>query len=240
MRFFRQANKKISADETVLEGLRDYLVDGDSIYFNYQSFSQEGEDLLLRDVFYGKKDGFYVDIGAHHPYRFSNTYFFYLQGWKGINIDPTPGTSNLFSVRDRDLTLEIGVSNTEKEMDFYIFEENALNTFDKGRVDNLLSTTPYKLRETKKVAVTTLEKIFDENLVGQQIDFISIDVEKHELEVLQSNNWNKYRPEIVLIEILDLDLENLDNPIHRFLKEKGFKLFAKTSRTCFYKDILDK
>ena len=56
------------------------------------SFSQEGEDLVLARIFEGKKNGFYVDIGAHHPTRFSNTHYFYRRGWSGINIDAMPGS----------------------------------------------------------------------------------------------------------------------------------------------------
>ena len=56
------------------------------------SYSQEGEDLILERFFEGKEIGFFVDIGAHHPMRFSNTYIFYLKGWRGINVDATPGS----------------------------------------------------------------------------------------------------------------------------------------------------
>lgn len=73
-------------------------------------YSQEGEDMVLRKIFKNQKKGFYVDIGAHHPKRFSNTHLLYKKGWKGINIDVTPGSIKLFNqLRPRDTNLELGV-----------------------------------------------------------------------------------------------------------------------------------
>jgi hypothetical protein len=59
-------------------------------------YSQEGEDLIASRLFPNQSTGFYVDIGAHHPTRFSNTYLLYTKGWRGINIDPLPGSKELF------------------------------------------------------------------------------------------------------------------------------------------------
>ncbi len=75
------------------------------------SYSIEGEDRIVRSLFWEKRDtGFYVDVGAHHPFRFSNTYLFYTQGWRGINIDATPGSMRAFKKhRPRDINLEIGI-----------------------------------------------------------------------------------------------------------------------------------
>ncbi len=64
--------------------------------FSDYSFSQEGEDMLLRSIFVDKSTGFYVDVGAYHPQRFSNTNHFYLAGWRGINIDAMPGSMEPF------------------------------------------------------------------------------------------------------------------------------------------------
>ena len=76
-----------------------------------RSWSQEGEDMILHRIFGGKKSGFYVDVGAHHPKRFSNTYFFYCHGWRGINIDAMPGRMKLFNQwRPKDINLEMGVA----------------------------------------------------------------------------------------------------------------------------------
>ncbi|MFT7246563.1 MAG: hypothetical protein ACI82A_003940, partial [Candidatus Azotimanducaceae bacterium] len=71
-----------------------------------RSWSQEGEDQILRRIFEQQSTGFYVDVGAHHPKRFSNTFLFYKLGWQGINIDAMPGSMALFNrERSRDLNL---------------------------------------------------------------------------------------------------------------------------------------
>src|SRR5580658_8816405 len=80
-------------------------------YFRH-SFSQEGEDMILASFFEGKKNGFYVDVGAHHPKRFSNTHHFYIRGWRGINVDATPGSMKLFRrTRPDDINIEAAVSD---------------------------------------------------------------------------------------------------------------------------------
>ena len=98
-------------------------------WMNY-SWSQEGEDLLLKRVFEGQSVGFYVDIGAHHPKRFSNTYLFYRMGWRGINIDAMPGSMSAFNkIRSRDINIEAGVGEKATQLDYYIFNDPALNGF---------------------------------------------------------------------------------------------------------------
>ncbi|HWR59941.1 MAG TPA: FkbM family methyltransferase, partial [Thermodesulfovibrionales bacterium] len=100
--------------------------------FRTWSYSQEGEDLILRRIFSNITNGFYVDIGAHHPKRFSNTYLFYRQGWCGINIDAMPGSMKLFNkFRPRDINLEFAVANGNNKMTYYEFNLPALNSFSK-------------------------------------------------------------------------------------------------------------
>jgi len=89
--------------------LKNKFIEINNNYFDgyaLKSYSQEGEDMILRRLFEKQLTGFYVDVGAHHPKRFSNTYFFYKQGWHGINIDAMPGSMKLFEkIRPRDILL---------------------------------------------------------------------------------------------------------------------------------------
>lgn len=194
-----------------------------------KSYSQEGEDMVIRELLQGKK-GFYVDIGAHHPKRFSNTYYFYKNGWRGINIDPIPGTKSLFDKhRPRDINLEIGISLQPGKITYYTFREPALNTFD----ESLASQRVERPRLTK-VSVERLENILDRYAKDVEITLMNIDVEGREEDVLRSNNWDKYRPKIIVIEMANLNLKNFDSPNHKFLEEQGYEIFAKTPRTAFY------
>jgi FkbM family methyltransferase len=204
---------------------------------SHSSFSQEGEDMILRDLFHDKQKGFFIDVGAFHPTRFSNTSHFYEKGWKGINIEPSPDAQVQFAkIRPLDINLNIGISDEAGELIYYVFDEPALNTFDPKRVEYLHSNTNYKCKNEIKISVRPLKDVLDQYLIAnQKIDFMNIDVEWQEIEVLKSNDWNKYRPKILLIEILNFDLETIHtNPIHIFLKDHGYHFFCKTPRTCFY------
>lgn len=211
------------------------LLDTANVYY-----SQEGEDILLKRLFIndGYK-GFYVDIGAHHPTRFSNTYAFYLKGWCGINVEPNPDTFKLFTKkRPNDINLNLGVAQKSSLLKYYMFDEPALNTFDEEMLESRLKKTSYKHIKTIKVEVTPLSKIFDSYILqNQQIDFLTIDVEGYDLDVLKSNDWLKYRPKWILVEELNLlDIESLDFPIHYYMKSLNYILFAKTFNTLYYKN----
>jgi hypothetical protein len=99
---------------------------------NGLSYSQNSEDIILQNIMDNKKNGYYIDIGAHDPIRFSNTYLMYLNGWKGINIDPLPGCMEKFKhYRPDDINLNIGISSISGEIKYYSFEEPAFNTIDR-------------------------------------------------------------------------------------------------------------
>jgi FkbM family methyltransferase len=203
------------------------------------SYSQEGEDLILDRIFNSKKNGFYIDIGAHDPFRFSNTFLFYKMNWHGINIDAIPGTKKKFDkYRKRDINLEIGVSDNKSQLEYYNFQEKALNTFDKDLANQYINLK-WELQGIIKINTETLNTILNREMpLNTAIDFMSIDIEGFEYKVLTSNDWNKFRPKILLIEILDFNIERyMDNPISSFLYNKGYKIIAKTKNTIFFEDI---
>ena len=203
-----------------------------------QSYSQEGEDIILRRIFECKTNGFYIDVGAHHPKRFSNTYLFYQKGWNGINIDAMPGSMNLFKKqRPRDINIEAAIAKDKTEMPFFMFDEPALNTFDRNLASERIAHG-WKLLKEQIAIATPLKEILSNNLVSQQkIDFMSIDVEGLDLEVLYSNDWQTFRPEYILIECLNLSINQLStNEAYQFLVQEGYKLFAKTCRTLIFKE----
>lgn len=200
-------------------------------------FSQEGEDVLLNKIFESNKTGFYVDVGAHHPKRFSNTYMLYKRGWQGINIDPLPGCMAIFEkIRPRDINLEIGVSDKEQELTYFIFNEPALNGFSKS-ISEGRQNEQYQIEKTISIPSFPLSKILDTHLpLDQKINFLSVDVEGLDLKVLASNDWEKYRPKVVLVEILDASLNKLGkDPVYSYMVTQGYTLFAKLFHTCIFK-----
>lgn len=201
------------------------------------SYAQEGEDLILDRLMDNTKTGFYVEVGSHHPFRFSNTYLFYRRGWKGICIDPLPDSKILFNKwRPRDLALEIGVSATPSIKKYYLFNEPALNTFDTFLAKERDGLRDYKITEIKEIQTLPLSDILDNYLPeNQTLDFLSVDVEGLDLQVLQSNDWNKYRPKFVVAECLKKDLISItDDPVVRYLASIGYKAYTKTGASVVF------
>lgn len=210
--------------------------------FSLKSYSQEGEDMILRRLFEKQKTGFYVDVGAHHPKRFSNTFFFYKKGWSGINIDAMPNSMSLFNkTRPRDTNLEIPISDKKQKLKYYMFNEPALNGFSKELAEKRDGKNNYKIISEKEMETSTLEEILKKHLPhGQEIDFLSIDVEGLDLQVLKSNNWRRFRPKFVLVEILGSSINDVTNSKeYKYLAGFEYEIFAKAVNTVIFrrKDI---
>lgn len=208
-------------------------------FSNKHSYSQEGEDLILLRHFGNKKNGSYVDVGAHHPKRFSNTYCFYLRGWRGINIDANQDAIELFN-RDRpeDVNIFQPISLRKEKLKYYVFNEPALNTFDKNRAIKIQDdlTNSYEITKTIELMTKNLTEVLDSLNIPKSISFLSIDVEGLDFQVIQSLDLNIYHPEIILIESLDNNnLEtDLDSDMTKYLKNFNYSLYNKTFFTCFY------
>jgi FkbM family methyltransferase len=205
--------------------------------YSKKSYSQEGEDMILRRIFENKSKGFYVDVGAHHPKRFSNTYFFYKQGWSGINIDAMPGSMELFDqFRKKDINLEIPIARNEQSIIFYSFNEPALNSFSEDLSNQRNGHNGWFIKEKILLQTQKLSSVLEKFMpIGVDIDFLSIDVEGFDLEILQSNNWEKYKPKIILIEILGSSLTEIEHSeIAIFLQLKGYSIFAKAVHTIIF------
>ena len=207
--------------------------------YSRKSYSQEGEDLVLWVLLGDRvnRPGFYVDIGAHHPYRFSNTCIFYKNGWHGINVDATPGSMRPFRrLRRRDVNLECGISGEEGEMTYFIFDEPALNTFSE-ELAREYQENGRKLISRQTVATRTLGSLLDEYMpAGTEIDFMSVDVEGLDLQVLRSNDWQRYRPYILVVEALDMELARLgEAEMYNYLAELNYEWVAKTFNTLFFR-----
>lgn len=224
----------------LLERTREMLVDRRK-GFAQISYSQEGEDLILLRLFDGQHNGFYVDVGAHHPKRFSNTYLFYREGWRGINIDAMPGAMTEFRrLRPRDVNLEVAVAGSPGTMTFYMFNDPALNTCDE-HLARERNTGMYAIVGTQTVQTERLGDILRRELPPDQlIDFLTVDVEGLDAEVLGSNDWEKFRPTYVLTECGPGSVAGvMQDRQYAILTAANYELIAKTALTAFYvrKDI---
>ena len=195
------------------------------------SFSQGGaDDIQLNKLLKENTPGVYVDIGCWHPVKASNTYYFYLRGWKGICIDPNPDLKKAYEVfRPKDKFINCAVGNIESNMFYYKLKDNlsAMNTlnYDFIQKHNLMDG----IQSVINVPVYNLKRILDENIVeGDRLDFFDIDVEGLDLEVLKSNDWIKYRPKLIIVETNLSIQQDLNSEIVRYLESVEYKFIAKS------------
>lgn len=204
-----------------------------------KSFSQEGEDMILNRFLGNKEKIFYVDVGAHHPTKFSNTKKFYDSGkGRGINIDALPGTKKLFDEhRPEDINIECGIAVEAGELTYYNFYKPAHNTFEE-KIANFKIAKGIELKEKILIPVKRLDQLLDNHSVKYPIDFLTIDVEGMDFEVLKSNNWQKYRPNIICVEDLGQKTieEIVKGELYHFLSELNYQFIAKSFNTLFFKN----
>ena len=201
------------------------------------SYSQEGEDILLMKIFKNKKKGFYVDVGAHHPYKLSNTYLLYKLKWHGLNIEPNnDGYILLKKYRKRDINLNVGISNKNCDATYFEFNEPALNTFDEKIAYSHQVKHNTIISGRRQLYLRRLDDLLDEHVSkNTKVDLLNIDVEGLELSVLKSYDWSKYRPHVICIETLRREKRS-HKVIDDFLSELNYINFSRLYNSTLYID----
>ena len=180
-----------------------------SLFAYKKSYSQGSMDLILSQIFKKKINGFYVDVGCQHPIKNNNTYLLYKRGWRGVNIDLDTVNIDLFNFfRPNDNNINAAISNKieVKEL-FYYHQKSPINTLDQ----NISSKQNAKIEKKVKIQTNTLSNILDKIII-KKIDVLSIDVEGYELKVLKGLNFEKYRPDVIIVEYLDPDVKKWEIP----------------------------
>lgn len=198
------------------------------------TWSQEGEDRIIWELLKHQRRGFYVDVGAHHPKRYSNTYLLYRAGWNGLNIEPDPDLTRAFSIyRRRDCTIQAGVASAEGVLGLHRFADPALNTFD-PQIAELRKAEGWPWRDIVNVRVSPLVELLRSRSVSQ-VDFLNVDTEGYDHEVLLSNDWKQFHPGVVAVEIPTRSaLDTARSDSHLLMMDQGYVLIAKTLRTAIY------
>jgi FkbM family methyltransferase len=191
------------------------------------SYAQNGEDVRLRRAFAGQPTGFYIDVGANHPVAFSITKHFYERGWSGINVEPLPKQFALIEAdRPRDVNLNVGCSNQKGVLQLYAARgvASGMSTFTAQEV----AEHQRKGFEFDEISshVLLLSSICETHAKERTIDFLSIDVEGHEREVLEGADFSRFRPRVILVEATR---PNTTEPTHErwehLILDRGY-LFA--------------
>ena len=195
---------------------------------NRKFYSNWGLDLMADDFFKKKTKGIYIDVGCHHPFLNNNTYRLYKRGWRGINIDLDFNSIDMFNFfRQSDLNVQSAISDTEEEKDFFFFHNrSAINTLSKSSGN--------KAKEIKKINTITLNSLIENSkFKDNKIDFLSIDVEGHELNVLKGFDIKKYKPNLIILEFIDPNInefyhqkiENIINSLlYKYMDNNDYKL----------------
>lgn len=190
----------------------------------FPSYAQYNEDIILLALLHDVKNGFYVDVGANYPVIDSVTKLFYQHGWRGINIEPIPELCDqLKKDRPEDVNLNIGIAEKNGQLTFY--ENIHIPGHSSFKYKKLNKNTEIK---NYTIPTKTLKSVLKNNNV-KKIHFIKIDTEGFEDEVINSNDWDKYRPEVLCIES-----GNKDSHYRKVLKDNKYNLFISDGLNEYY------
>lgn len=207
---------------------------------SYIHFGQSGEEAILNRIFAGKRNGFYVDIGAFHPTQISNTFLLHnFFGWSGINIDASKQAIEAFKIsRPDDINLNVAIGAKEGAQKLTVYSDPARNTFSNKNRERQKKKGDTVIVGTEMVSVKPLKKVLDEYLPrGKHIDVLDIDIEGYDLEALKTNDWNKYRPSVILIEDYAINTKGFkDSDVYKFMKTVDYRFFSHAFDTSIYVD----
>lgn len=199
------------------------------------SYAQAGEDLIVDFILHAMQidDITYLDVGAHHPTRFSNTYLFYRRGFQGVLVEADPELmSSIRQVRPRDTCIEAGVGiQSASSARFFVMSTRTLNTFSEAEAKRYEAMGSQRIEKVLPVQMVTLDKIIDDHFSDKQPSLISIDVEGLDFEVLSTLNLKKFRPPIICIETLQYSEtreEVKDTRIAQLMGDNGYFVYGDT------------
>ena len=193
-----------------------------------KSYSNWGIDMMADFFFREINKGVFIDIGCHHPMINNNTYPLYKRGWNGINIDIDYSAIDSFNfLRSKDTNIEIAVSDTIGNSDLFFYHNRAAkNTLSKEK--------GLEAKQIRSIKTTTLNKIIQESFYkDQKINFLTIDVEGFELNVLRGFDFKKYKPDLVVLELIQggmteffhQNITNIQNSeIYLYMIKQDYKL----------------
>ena len=230
----------MSEIKTIKLKIKEFLINHPLSYYFYKIFKlfknkkkgnyfgEFGEDILINRFFRKKDNGFYADIGCYHPTKGSLTYYLYKKGWRGLNVDLSKISIDLFKLaRSKDYNIQAAVTDFDGETQF--FENGKINQ------QNTLEISGTNLKKIK-VNAFKLQSLLDKLNINH-IDFLNIDVEGSDYKVISSLNLNKIRPKMICIEENKYDIKDiLNDTIQNLMNSNDYFLFSKIGVSSIYID----
>ncbi len=207
-----------------------------NIYFRNFKFLNNGsqfqEDKFILNKFPKSHKGIYLDIGSFHPTRHNNTYLLYKSGWQGINIDLNSLSIDLFNFfRPRDININAAISDQDSETKLYFIGDlNTQNTLDENQLNFLRNHHNIKEHEIKEKKIKTVKINSILNKYNyKNIDFLNIDVEGYELNILKTIEFDKINIKFLCVEMINHNDHSIENgrKIHALLKENKYEMIKK-------------
>ena len=188
------------------------------------SYSLNAVDLIIDYIFKNKNNGFYLDVGSQHPISNNNTYLLFKRGWSGINIDLDKKNIDLFNTaRPNDINLNLAISSDVAEKKLYFYHDKSpINTLDKVVSDFQTAT----VKEIKTIKTTTLDITLQSLKLNNKIDYMNLDIEGHEMEIFKAFDLSLYKPSVISVEFLDLNMKYLEfknNDLQRIVNSDLYK-----------------
>jgi len=188
------------------------------------SYSLNAVDLIIDYIFKNKNNGFYLDVGSQHPISNNNTYLLFKRGWCGINIDLDKKNIDLFNTaRPNDINLNLAISSDVAEKKLYFYHDKSpINTLDKVVSDFQTAT----IKEIKTIKTTTLDITLQSLKLNNKIDYMNLDIEGHEMEIFKAFDLSLYKPSVISVEFLDLNMKYLEfknNDLQRIVNSDLYK-----------------
>jgi FkbM family methyltransferase len=208
------------------------------------SYAQAGEDLMVDFIAKAMQinEITYLDVGAHHPTHFSNTYLFYKRGFQGVLVEPDPELmASIRIARPRDVCIEAGVGvQAATTAQFFVMSTRTLNTFSEDEAKRYEAMGTQHIEKVLRVPLITLDDILADRFGNSEPTLLSIDIEGLDFEVLSTLNLKKYRPPIICIETLQYSEtreETKDTRIARLMSENGYFVYGDTYINTVFVDI---
>lgn len=199
------------------------------------SYSQSGEDMIVDFLmmWIGIDDIYYLDIGANHPVRLSNTYHFYKKGAKGILVEPDIDLCKKLKLKrpkDQVINLALG-TNGEGIVDMYVMTSRTLNTLDKHQAEELHRSTNEKIEQIRSVKLMGINEFIDAEFVEKKPNYVSLDIEGLDYDILESWDFDKLRPDVFCVETLTYTQNNTEEKIDDIINlmlSNGYVKYADT------------